>query len=268
MAVTRVAVAALTKGYADLNEYKMLISRNISLSKTKNNEGLEVHYILFHEGNITTDHQEYIRKETPDLDIRFIDVSEEFHYIPSNKGISNGICRPTCTSRAFSHGYKSMCRFWLHRFLEYTDGYDYVVRVDEDCIIKSMPLSLIISDMQSRDFVYMTPLLLDADGEEVTMGLDKVSTDFAKDRGLPPPIFNKNPYTNVFIMNSKFFKGNSIFKDFCNVVDDTGCIYANRWGDLPMWGIILSMIMPGSNSKWGVENRIRYYHGSHSNHIN
>lgn len=261
----RIAVAALTKGYTNKAEYNMLISRNKALQQVREPD-MTVDYLLFHEGNISIGDQQYIRDATPDLDIKFIDVSFEFAYKPSENGKTSGMCKPSCTSDAFSTGYKTMCRFWLHRFLEYTSEYDYVVRIDEDCVVRSLPLSSMVKDMQGSDNVYLTPCLMDVDGAEVVMGLNQLSTNFAKEHGLVNPVFNKNPYTNVFILDVNHFKGLAIFHEYCKRIDDTGCIYVNRWGDLPMWGIILSMMVP--HSKWGVDPRLKYFHGSHFNHIN
>tara|TARA_B100001094_G_C17479040_1_gene460997 strand:+ start:42 stop:158 length:117 start_codon:yes stop_codon:yes gene_type:complete len=37
-------------------------------------------------------------------------------------------------------------------------------------------------------------------------------------------------------------------------------------GDLPLWGEILQMFV--DKTKWGVNNTIKYYHGSHNRAFN
>ena len=261
----KVAIAALTKGYPDCNAYDTLIQRNRSLLYMKTGD-LEVYHVLFHEGNISQEHQLYITGKTPSLNIQFIDVSDEFKYVPSYQGCKTGLCKRTEKSDRFSQGYKTMCRFWLHRFLEYTHGYDYVVRVDEDCIVNSLDLKSVIDDMQKSGKVYLTPCLMSEDDYDVVLGLSKLSNGFSEKRGLTCPVYNQNPYTNVFILNVEYFKGLTLFQEYCEEVDKTGCIYINRWGDLPLWGVILSTMVP--RDKWDIEKRIKYHHGSHCNNIN
>ncbi len=265
--VVRVVIAALTRGFHDTNAYATLIARNRSLSDVAIcDQDLDVHHVLFHEGNISQEHQLYIADKTPSLNLKFVDVSEEFRYVPSDQGCKTGLCKETQGSARFSLGYKTMCRFWLHRFLDYTHDYDYVVRVDEDCVVKSLDLTSIIDDMRSSGKVYLTPSLMSEDSHDVVIGLARFSDRFAQEKGLAHPVYNQNPYTNVFVMNIEYFKCLALYQEYCKEVDKTGCIYINRWGDLPLWGVILSIMVP--RDKWAVENRLVYYHGSHCNHIN
>jgi len=68
----------LTRGYSIITQYKQLIDRNKILENTiiSNTD-----YIIFHEGNIPPEHQTYILKQTPGLDLQFINVEADFKQI-------------------------------------------------------------------------------------------------------------------------------------------------------------------------------------------
>jgi hypothetical protein len=74
------------------------------------------------------------------------------------------------------------------------------------------------------------------------------------------------PYTNFMIVNVKKINENNKINEFLKMVDDCGCIYSNRWGDLPIWGVILDTIMDKKNYK-EIKN-IKYHHISHNKLIN
>jgi hypothetical protein len=101
--------------------------------------------VIFHEGNIPFIHQKYITQFTPDLMIKFIDISETaFRFYRNTAGeiISKGntpfekdifpIYGPTSK---WDVGYRNMCHFWFVDFWDYTQEYDKILRIDEDCII-------------------------------------------------------------------------------------------------------------------------------------
>ena len=77
--------------------------------------------------------QEYIQSKTPNLPIIFTTVS--FY---DNKNTNESLCPPTELSNGFSNGYKNMCYFWSIDFLKYLEKYEYIIRIDEDCILEKM----------------------------------------------------------------------------------------------------------------------------------
>lgn len=70
-----IAVVVLTRGYQDVRKYNTLIRRNISIAK---NLGAlkDTDILIFHEGNILPQHQEYIAKFTPTLNLIFKCIKE------------------------------------------------------------------------------------------------------------------------------------------------------------------------------------------------
>ena len=67
-------IYVLTRGYQKIEDYKTLIERNKSIEQ--NFPGLSddnIDYIIFHEGNISEEHQKYIQNNTT-IPLKFINV--------------------------------------------------------------------------------------------------------------------------------------------------------------------------------------------------
>jgi hypothetical protein len=260
----KIAICALTKGYFLKKNYGALIDRNKHIYENIIKKyNYDVDLIIFHEGNIKLSHQDFIKKKSGLDSLKFIDVRDSFS---SQKIKYSSFCSETKLSKKFNHGYKCMCKFWFYDFIDYLKAYKFVIRVDEDCLIKSFPIDEFIEKLESKQCFYITPLIIPKDHDDVTLGLDKFCQNFFDNyKPLKAPNLKNNPYTNVFMMDIQFFVNSTLFTTFANEVLETGCIYINRWGDLPLWGAILSMYKPNIM----LESRaIRYLHGSHGIMIN
>jgi len=69
------AIVGLVRGYANTNGYNSLIERNKYIYEniiSKSDDKFDV--ILFHEGNITKEHQNYIREQSKNMSLIFSDV--------------------------------------------------------------------------------------------------------------------------------------------------------------------------------------------------
>ena len=100
----KIVIAALVRGYPEKSGYESLIKRNKFINKNITSKVKHpVDLILFHEGNIPLDHQNYINNKSPDKYI-FLDVSRDFYY---KKEILENI--PDL--ERFSIGYRLMCKF-------------------------------------------------------------------------------------------------------------------------------------------------------------
>ena len=65
-------IAVLTRGYDRIEDYSLLIRRNKCIEINlidKNTDNL-----IFHEGNIREEHQQYIQTQTPNLNIIFKEI--------------------------------------------------------------------------------------------------------------------------------------------------------------------------------------------------
>jgi hypothetical protein len=76
-----------------------------------------------------------------------------------------------------------------------------------------------------------------------------------------------NLQTNSLLQDAiQSINKNNLIKLFLEEIDKCGCVYSNRWGDLPIWGLILSTLI---NEEYYEEiKKISYYHGSWNKHIN
>ncbi len=256
----RSCIAVLTKGYNNLYEYNKLIQRNKHISNNLIDKSIDI--LIFHEGNIEEIHQTYIKCQTPDLKMLFIDISEiafrsEKKDIPCMKGLES-----------FSLGYKHMCSFWFVEFLEAVKDYDKMIRIDEDCLI-NFNIDDIFIELENYNFI--TGLVSD-DAPLVTIGLNDFSLEFINKykhlftfKNTTPKVI-EGPYTNVFGIMLNNIRNNDIFHIYRTEIDKSDMIYERRWGDLPLWGEVIYYIFGNESMK--VDYRIKYFHGSHGRIIN
>jgi len=109
------AIVALAKGKVEKRQYRGLVKHNKAVERllwTPNVSDV----IIFHEGNIPIEHQQYVQSMTPALPLKFINVSLVYQkFVDAN--ISS--CPSSPQTTAVSRGYKSMIRFWFSDFLDY-----------------------------------------------------------------------------------------------------------------------------------------------------
>ena len=256
--IKTMAVAVLTRGYKDIHKYNTLVKRNISIAK---NLGpiKDVDILIFHEGNISPQHQEYIVKFTPNLRIIFKCIKE--HAFKDEKKDIHTF-EPT---RAFGLNYRHMCSFWFVDFWKFVEEYDMILRIDEDCIIDFNIYELFI-DLQNKTAIYGT---WTRDQDFVTHGLNQFTQQFIKENiQTSSSIIShtpSGPYTNVIGLNLRPLRENTLLQKYIKKVETLNCIYIFRWGDLPLWGELLFYFCnPNSYSK---SDKIKYFHGSHNTYV-
>jgi len=257
---TKNAIVVLTKGYDKNEDYEKLVSRNDSIYHklyTSLKDKNEYDVIIFHEGNITEKQQEYIQSKTPDFPLQFRKV--EFQ----NKVVNHPNCPNTDVSEKFSMGYKNMCYFWSISFFEYLKDYNYIIRVDEDCVLDRFEPNLI--ENYKRENIMFSSAKWQGDDElSVTTGMKELFTEFMKKHSKTPKNENASfPYTNFMVVNIPYFKNNEDVKAVLQEIDKSECIFSNRWGDLPIWGYILCYLI--DKNVYKTETGVSYYHGSHDN---
>jgi hypothetical protein len=259
----KIAITGLIRGYSIWHGYNALIFRNHLIYNViyKNNES-KFDAIIFHEGNILPIHQIYIQSRTPNLPLQFINVSAEF----DSKLIKTTSRFCSESAEKFHTGYYHMCRFWIYAFLKYVTNYETIIRIDEDCFIKEFPLD-ICTEMLSKKIYFISARYEGEDSPMFTEGIKEMTEEFIKNNNLEcVPCYSYNPYTNIFIINTSSIKNLDLHKKWCDMIEDAGGIYVNRWGDLPLWGITLSLFFDKNNIYH--DTRIKYYHGSHSLDVN
>jgi hypothetical protein len=227
----KIAIVCLSKAYSDFEDYDELISRNISISKYI---GTEYPIIIFNEGDITLEHQNYITRNTPELKFEFIDIQKNWNN---------------------QYPYSSMCRFFSYYVWQYCKKYDYIMRIDTDCeIIES---NNIFSDLTENSIYYKTVFWPWNESHEMT---NETLPGFIESlTGCNRTNFYHNfPYTNVYLSSVNFWLNeevNAILKTIC--LSDFQLIY--RWGDLPILGSLLNIFAKGKTQTL----QLKYRHKSH-----
>jgi hypothetical protein len=253
------AVVILTRGYNDINKYTNLIDRNISIENNLNDK-INTPIIIFHEGNINSNHQDFISKKTPLLNILFVDVKIQNKAFKNEK--SKLIFYPP--TNGFKLGYRHMCSFWFVNFFDYVNDYDYILRIDEDCII-NFNIDNIFLKLTQKTIVCGK---WTGDSPDVTKGLNLFTLQFINNNKYnfkKHPREPSGPYTNVIGFNMIKLRQNQIVQQYIQQVKFSNCIYIYRWGDLPLWGEVIHYFL--DKDEYSETNEIKYYHGSHDTFI-
>lgn len=246
------ALVVLTRGYSNKKGYDKLLERNKCLEKFHNKN---IIYIIFHEGNITDDHQQYIQANTI-LSLIFIDVSESFRKDKID------FYNPTWPIQ-FGLGYRNMCNFWFCDFWNYLQKYDKILRIDEDCSYYS-DYNRVFELLDKKSVVYGNWANDDA---FVTKGLNDFTQRFMIEKNIKIKRRSPSgPYTNVLGLNLHELRKNILLKEYIYSIKKSNNIYNHRWGDLPLWGEALTYMFPDISHI--CSNQLQYYHGSHQQHVN
>lgn len=239
-------ICCLSRGHTDLVGYTSLIERNKRLERLK--WSLKYDHVIFHEGNITLEHQECIASYTPHLRIRFVNVASAFfrspHTVPDD-----GVC---AKNETFPVGYTRMCRFWFVDFWKYTKGYKYLVRIDDDVHLDMDTLDPVMY-CEKQKMKYACPHLMVESYEEVD-GLDRFIN-------APVDILTSVPSTYAQVINLHFYSSRCVM-EFIDAIDQSGCQLHSRWGDAPLMGLLVRRFTPEDeyNFHW---KGFKGVHGSH-----
>jgi hypothetical protein len=166
-------------------------------------------------------------------------------------------------------GYKNMCYFWSIDFLDYLKNYEYIIRIDEDCNVKHIDKN-IFNNYEKNNIMFASGSSQYKDNPDVIVGMEQLFQEFIKEENITAykKIDDINcPYTNIMIVNVKYFNENNIVQKILNKISNSNCIFSNRWGDLPIWGYILSLLIEPKYYNLNDKN-IKYIHGSHAASIN
>ena len=244
----KIAVVALTRGYPKNKKlYDTLIQRNNSIYKQINqHRKIPADVILFHEGNISDDDQNYISSHYPEK-IIFKDISK-FFLDKSNLELAG--------EKKFNLGYRQMCRFNMYHIWEEVDQYDYILRVDEDVeIIEFDPY--VFESMYQKKIIYLTGRFTKETHPLTNSTLPlflKENTDLTVEK-----VYNhRNPYTNVFASKVDFWKQNDVWSLLKSISLSENQLI-NRWGDHTVQGIVLNH----KKEKIRLFPKLEYKHISH-----
>lgn len=236
------AVFALTRGYRGRHKWRYLqvIFRNHFLFRATLRLGVKCDFILFHEGNVSKFDQTLIQRLSP-MTLHFINVSGVFK--PSTIHQWTG-------SSEFELGYSLMCKFNTSDVWRFLKDYDVVCRVDEDCMVKSLPNFAEVK-------IFTTGGLSNESHARTLSTLTKA----LERMGLGEFFDQKFPYTNVYLTRVNFWLRPEV-QDFLLKISNDPLSLEMRWGDLPVLGVALKAF-----GAWVAEehvsHEIEYFHLSH-----
>jgi len=238
-------IAVLTRGYEKKEKYASLISRNRSISLHLKDKSIK--NLIFHQGDINSDHQSYIKNGTPDLDIDFIDIS--------SKAFLNKY--QSIPFEAQPLAYRHMCHFWLVDFWSFVVEYDSCLRIDEDCIIQ-FSVDEMFNSLEEHSLISGGTSIED---DQFTKGLNEFTKDYYAQAFIKHP--SSGPFTNVLGMNLVLLR-NPLISSYIQRVQESENIYKNGWKDFVIWGEIATYFL----NDFIKNTKLRYYHGSEFKLIN
>ena len=247
----KAAIVALTRGYPkNRSLYDKLIKRNEYIYKNINSlRSSPLDLILFHEGNISTDDQNYINSHSSQ-NIKFKDVSK--YFVISDLKLEG--------EKKFSLGYRLMCRFNMYHIWDEVKEYSHILRVDEDIEILNIDPNA-FEYMKANEIHYMTGRFTKETHKLTNKTLPNYlieNTDMNVEK-----IYNhKNPYTNLYASSVAFWRTSETYSILKKIaLTDSQII--NRWGDHTVQGLLLNH----AGEKIYLFPKLEYKHISHSNLI-
>lgn len=234
-------VFCLTRGYQGFSKisYLMLVARNLGvvIYLVRTGQLKKTDIILLHEGNLSSIDQNILNFLSFGLLI-FKDVSKTFF---------SGA--PVVLGSGERLGYSLMCRFQYAGAWTYLNEYKVCMRVDEDV------------------FLIRAPKLDEID--DFVAGVSSEESHIPTNRSLPVLLSKMEldkfydhefPYTNVYISRVNIWLEPEIQR-IINKISQHPLALEDRWGDLPVMGVILKAF--GYWSEKSTSSEFSYLHLSH-----
>lgn len=285
--MTKYGIFILTQNTAERKQY---LKTSLYFLFKNFNKKYNYPVIILHEGDydevskeeivksIRANHREFIQFK--EIDKADFDIPSHIDKEKVEKSISY---QPVPYWRNLK--YRTMCYFWVKNFFKYTEGYDYVMRIDDDSIIEEPLKDNLFEIMQSKDLVYMSNIVHIDCGicnfgmkemfEEIFPSMkDKINSGlFVKGNfGSDNPCFEKFKnvynllnhekkdvnsfeldmplmyYNNFFITSTKFWK-QEIVQNAIQKIDVNGGIFYYRYGDAPIHTLLVTLLEPQKISR-------------------
>jgi hypothetical protein len=246
----------LTRGYTDPSRYDRLMDRNRSIYEVINRQRAQQYpLIIWHEGDISPEHQEYILAKELNADVQFVSVSDVFR-------LPDGLTEQDLVEY-WSVGYRLMCRFHSYYIWQYARHFDYILRLDEDCTLTSAASDL-FEWLAESEGDFATAAYLPEPHELTNQTLAPFARAFAANAphgiGKGGPYNHQFPYTNFYVTRTAFWLQPDVQR-FLHAAISKREFLRFRWGDAPVLGIALSQFAaPGKVLRI---SRIGYTHASH-----
>ncbi len=175
------------------------------------------------------------------IKLNFIDISGDFK--PHTNNVWSG-------TSDFPIKYSLMCQFQYFHVWKYLDKFEIVIRIDEDCICRSLPISLNSEILECGGII----------GESHAR-TNETFLNFLSRLKMEGFYDHKFPYTNVFITKPSYWLNQETY-DFLYEVYSDPLSLENRWGDIPVLGVAAKKFYDWNHLK-AANNEIIYEHTSH-----
>ena len=168
--------------------------------------------------------------------------------------------------------YRCMCYFWIKHFIKYTQGFDYVMRLDDDSIIeetlKDDLFKIIHVDcgLCNYGMKELFESCLPSHTQPINNGLfisaklEKNNPFYHKFNEVYAIVNNKYYddaftlemplmyYNNFFVTSTAFWKRDDV-QNIIDKIDKHGGIFYYRYGDAPLQTLIVSLLEPEKISR-------------------
>lgn len=242
--------------------------------------------IIFHEGDYDDKSQKEIiygiREECRHL-ISFKELDKTDFTIPDH--IDKDKMKKSIESAPVPYWrndkYRSMCRWWSINVWKYTEGYEYIMRIDDDSIIEEKITEDLFDLVKAKEYVFISnfvhvdcgvccygfkDLLLSlypAKTEQINSSfinseIEEGNEHFEKIKKLYEIVeekqYDKNKFTlpmpvmfynNFFVTEVSFWKRNDV-RTLLDIIDKKGLIHYYRLGDAPIMTLV-SQLIGGTN---------------------
>jgi hypothetical protein len=230
------AIICLTRGYDDLGGYDALIIRNKSIFDRINRFRARPYPLLiFHEGNIPDKHQQHVLTFERNSIVLFVDVSSLFR--------ASAFVDHATFAETWSLGYRLMCRFHTLHVWQCCRDFEYILRLDEDCVLESVEQDP-VDWTRENDHDFVTAQFVGEAHELTNQSLPAFVTRYraamGETEGASQPYDQLFPYTNFYVTRMSFWRRRDVQRFLCAATREPDAL-RKRWGDLPLLGLALKM---------------------------
>ena len=167
-------------------------------------------------------------------------------------------------------GYKYMCKFFALDLYDLIQEYDYYMRCDSDCYIKTLNYDIFeYTEIHNIEYGFAMRKL-EAHGP-TKQTLPVWVMKYARNCGLEPTAKMDEPlsvcfnfYNNWHIGSVRFFRRPDV-QHFLQSVNNSGHILHTRWGDSTIQAYAVRLFMDPKHIRQLPD--FEYVHGSHSNRL-
>ncbi len=253
----KAAIVLLSRGYPHKEWYGKLIERNNYIYNNFNSK-LEKQYplIIFHEGNIALEHQQFIIDGSKNNDVRFVNIATDFAWPDS-------IPLTSVQDPGFHLGYRLMCKFNCYHIWDYVKDFDYIFRIDEDTYIGNLDYD-VFKYMDDNKLDYLVGRMCEETHPLTNTTIPAVAHALLGNRWTVDMYDQKElwvPYSNLYMARVGLFLQAEV-QDFLRKITSNPRFLINRWGDHVVMGIVLKAF--SSKDKVSYIKDFEYMHGSHN----